>query len=71
MEPQEDTMPWGIAMIVIGGLMALGGATQSDFVVYRLLAARSRLLWGERGHAFFIVAGMLVAVAGVLMLVAV
>lgn len=35
-------MPWGVVMIVIGGLMALGGATQSDFVVYRLLAARSR-----------------------------
>ena len=63
-------MPWGGVMIVIGGLMALGGATQSDFVVYRLLAARSRLLWGDHVHAFFIVAGILVAVAGVLMLLA-
>lgn len=63
-------MPWGVVMIVIGGLMALGGATQSDFVGYRLLAARSRLLWGERVHAFFIVAGILVAIAGVVMIVA-
>lgn len=63
-------MPWGVVMIVIGGLMALGGATQSDFVVYRLLAARSRLLWGDRVHAFFVVAGTLVALAGVLMLLA-
>ena len=62
-------MPWGVVMIVIGGLMALGGATQSDFFVYRLLAARSRLLWGDRVHAFFIVAGMLVAVAGVVLVV--
>lgn len=62
-------MPWGIVMIVIGGLIALGGVTQSDFVVYRLLAARSRLLWGDRVHAFFVVAGILVAFAGVLMLV--
>ena len=53
-------------MVLIGGLMVLGGATQTDFVLYRLLAARARLLWGDRVHAFLMVAGMLVAIAGVL-----
>jgi len=58
--------PWGVVMVLIGGLMVLGGATQTDFVLYRLLAARARLLWGDRVHAFLMVAGMLVAIAGVL-----
>jgi len=58
--------PWGVVMVLIGGLMVLGGATQTDFVLYRLLVARARLLWGDRVHAFLMVAGMLVAIAGVL-----
>ena len=36
------------------------------FLVYRLLAARSRLLWGDRVHGFYQVAGGLMIIAGVL-----
>ena len=53
-------------MVLIGGLMVLGGATRSNFVPYQLLAVRARLLWGDRVHAFMMVAGVLVASVGVL-----
>lgn len=56
----------GLLMIAVGALMFLGGRTQSDFVAYRLLEARARLLWRSRVHAFLQVSGLLVIVAGVL-----
>lgn len=58
--------PWGVVMVRIAGLMVLGGATRSNFVPHQLLAAHARLLWGDRVHAFMMVAAVLVAIAGVL-----
>ena len=55
---------WGILVVVIGLLMALGGMMRSDFAPYRLLVARSRGLWGERVHAFYIVAGLSMTIFG-------
>lgn len=57
---------WGIVMVAIGMLMFLGGLTKSEFVVYRLLAARTRLLWGDNVHTFYMAAGLIVAVFGIL-----
>ena len=57
---------WGIVIAMIGLLMFLGGLTKSEFVVYRLLAARTRLLWGDNVHTFYIAAGLIVAIFGVL-----
>jgi hypothetical protein len=57
---------WGIVMMVIGVLFVYWGSTQSNFVVYRLLAARSRILWGERVHRFYQVVGAVLAVLGLL-----
>ncbi|TWT33741.1 hypothetical protein KOR34_35740 [Posidoniimonas corsicana] len=62
---------WGGLMIAIGLLMSWWAAARSDFVVYRLLVARSRLLWGDRVHAFHFVAGLLVALCGLLMVLGV
>ena len=59
-------MIWGVAMVLIGALMFLGARTQSDFIAYRLIAARARILWGNRVHTFLQVSGVLVVVAGVL-----
>jgi hypothetical protein len=56
----------GILMAVIGGLFAYWGATKSEFVAYRLLSARSRLLWGDQVHRFYIVVGGALAVIGLL-----
>ena len=57
---------WGIAITIIGLLMFLGGLTKSEFVVYRVLAARTRFVWGDNVHVFYIAAGLIVALFGVL-----
>ena len=59
-------MLWGLAMVVVGALMFLGARTQSNFLAYRLIAARARILWGNRVHDFLQISGILVVVAGVL-----
>ena len=62
---------WGIVMMVIGVSFVYWGSTESDFVVYRLLAARSRILWGERVHRFYQVVGAVLVVLGLLWVVGV
>ena len=57
---------WGVPIVVIGVLMFLGGLSKSEFVVYRFLAARSRTLWRDHVHSFYVIAGLLVASFGVL-----
>ena len=57
---------WGIVMTTIGVLFVYWGSTASDFFVYRLLAARSRVLWGERVHRFYQVVGAVLVVVGFL-----
>ena len=57
---------WGIVMMAIGALFVAWGSTESNFVVYRLLAARSRVLWGERVHRFYQVVGAVLVVVGLL-----
>ena len=39
---------------------------ESEFVIYRLMAARSRVLWGENVHRFYQVVGIIVIVFGAL-----
>lgn len=62
----KATLISGLAMIAVGALMVLGARRQSDFVAYRLIEARSRVLWGERVHAFLQLSGLLITLAGVL-----
>ena len=40
--------------------------TQSDYVIYCLLEARSEILWGEQVHRFFQVVGVVLMVLGML-----
>ena len=46
--------------------MLVCGRLKSEFIIYRLLAARSRILWGENVHFFYQVAGAAVIVVGIL-----
>ena len=62
---------WGCLIAVVGVFLFVSGTTKSEFVVYRLLVARSRILWGERVHGFYQVAGILVDVFGCLFAVGV
>jgi hypothetical protein len=55
-----------MVMAAIGALFVAWGRSQSEFVAYRLLAARSRVLWGDRVHGFYQVVGVILVVVGVL-----
>jgi hypothetical protein len=57
---------WGALIAAIGVLFVVWGRAQSDFVIYRLLAARSRILWGDRVHGFYQFVGVVLVVVGLL-----
>jgi len=59
---------WGILIIVAVVLLFLGGRFKSEFIIYRLLAARTRMLWGDNVHKFYQVSGLMVVVFGILVL---
>jgi hypothetical protein len=62
---------WGILMIGIGSFMLIGGLTKSDFIIYRILVARSRILWGENVHKFYQIIGPILIVFGILIAIGV
>ena len=53
---------WGLIIADLGALFIVWGRTKSNFGLYRLLVARSRVLWGDRVHGFYQVAGALMIV---------
>ena len=57
---------WGILMVVVGIFMLVCGRLKSQFFLYRLMVARSKMLWGENVHRFYQVVGAIVIVFGVL-----
>lgn len=57
---------WGVLIVAVGVFMLVCAILETDFVVYRILVARARILWGDNVHWFFRIAGSLVAVFGVL-----
>jgi hypothetical protein len=57
-------------MAAVGVLFIVWGRAQSDFVVYRLLVARSRILWGDRVHGFYQVVGVILIGVGAVIAVA-
>ena len=60
-------MLYGALTVAVGIFLLVCGATRSEFVIYRLLVARSRILWGEKVHRFHQVAGVMVIVFGLLL----
>jgi len=57
---------WGILIVVAGLFLLVCGTLKSEFIVYRLIVARSKILWGENTYRFHQVAGAIVIVVGVL-----
>ena len=57
---------WGVLMAAIGLFMLVCGTIKSKFVVYELLVARSRIVWGEGDavHRFYQVSGLILVVLG-------
>ena len=57
---------WGLITAGIGTLFIAWGRTRSEFIVYRLLVARSRILWGDgdQVHGFYQVVGAIMIIVG-------
>ena len=57
---------WGILIVIACLFLLVCGSLKSEFIIYRLLVARSKLLWGENTHRFHQIAGVMVIVFGIL-----
>ena len=46
---------WGILMAAVGLFMLVCGTLRSEFIIYRLMVDRSRILWGQGDavHRFY------------------
>ncbi len=59
---------WGILMAAVGLFMLVCGTLRSEFIIYRLMVDRSRILWGQGDavHRFYQVSGLIVIILGAL-----
>jgi uncharacterized membrane protein len=57
---------WGGLMILAGLFLLVLGTIKSDFIIYRLLVARSKVLWGDKVHSFHQISGGFIIILGVL-----
>ena len=57
---------WGTLIVLAGLFLTISGTIKSNFIIYRLLVYRSKMLWGENVHRFHQIAGLMVIVFGVL-----
>jgi len=62
---------WGWLIAAVGLFLFVSGTMKSQFFVYRILVARSKIVWGEGMHGFYQVAGILVVAFGILFAVGV
>ena len=60
---------WSMLIIIAGVLLLIGGTLKSDFIIYRLLVARSKLLWGKNVHRFYQFVGVIVIIFGILLII--
>ena len=57
---------WGILMVIAGLFLLVCARLKNDFIIYRLIVYRSKILWGENVNSFHQVAGIIVIIVGVL-----
>jgi hypothetical protein len=57
---------WGMSIVAAGLFLLVCGRLKSEFFIYRLIVARSKILWGKNVHRFHQIAGGIVIVFGVL-----
>jgi hypothetical protein len=58
---------WGLLTVAAGLFMLVCGSLKSEFIIYRLMPARSKTMWGEHVHRFYQITGVIVIVFGVLL----
>lgn len=57
---------WGSMTALAGLLLGIGGTKKSEVILYRLVAARSRLPWGDHVYLFHLISGVMVILFGLL-----
>jgi len=59
---------WGFLMSAIGLSLLVAATAKTNFIVYRLLVARSRIVWGQGDavHRFYQLVGLILLGLGVL-----
>ena len=57
---------WGILIVIAGLFLLICGSLKSNFIIYRLLVYRSKILWGKHVHRFHQIAGAIVIIVGIL-----
>ena len=57
---------WGILIIFAGLFITISATLKSNFIIYRILVARSKIVWGELVHRFYQIAGLIIIVFGIL-----
>lgn len=62
---------WGALTIIIGLFLLIGSVKKSDFIIFKLLVARAKILWGKNVYTFFMVSSILIMVFGILMVIGV
>lgn len=59
---------YGSLMILIGLFFTISAFMESEFIVYKVLTARSKLLWKDNVHNFYKVVGILIILVGFLLI---
>ena len=49
---------YGIIMILIGLFFTISAFLKSEFIIYKILTARSKLLWKDNVHNFYKIVGI-------------
>lgn len=57
---------YGFITIFIGLFFTISAFTKSEFIAYRVLTARSKLLWKDKVHHFYKVVGVILVIVGLL-----
>lgn len=57
----------GLVMMGIGLFFLICGSLKSSFIIYRIFVARSKPLWGDRVHTFYVLVGIIIIFVGALM----
>lgn len=57
---------WGALTLVFGLFFSICAFKKSEFIVYRVLIARSKMMWGDNVHNFYKVVGAVLIVVAAL-----
>ena len=50
---------WGALILLFGLFIFISALRKSEFIIYRILVARSKMLWGDNVHSFYVVVGVI------------